>query len=107
MSVIYARKSDEKQFVFTKGAVERILDACANIQLADGPTQMDEPTKETILANVEALAEQGLRVLALAGKSWHGQSFSNSDGAERAEVEQDLTLYGLVRLESFISPARD
>ncbi|GAA6033364.1 hypothetical protein JCM8097_006713 [Rhodosporidiobolus ruineniae] len=98
MSVLYARKSDEKQFVFMKGAVERILDACTHIQLADGPSELDEQTKEDVLANVEALAEQGLRVLGLASKPWHGQSSSSGEGADRAEVEKDLTLYGLVGL---------
>ncbi|GAA5917379.1 hypothetical protein JCM6882_006344 [Rhodosporidiobolus microsporus] len=97
MSVIYARKRDEKQFIFMKGAVERILSACKDVQLEDGPAPMTEEMEATILENVEALAEQGLRVLGLASKPWHGQS-SSDGGADRAEVEDALTLYGLVGL---------
>ncbi|GAA5914347.1 hypothetical protein JCM6882_008168 [Rhodosporidiobolus microsporus] len=98
MSVIYARKRDEKQFIFMKGAVERILSACKDVQLEDGPAPMTEEMEATILENVEALAEQGLRVLGLASKPWHGQSSSSGEGADRAEVEDSLTLYGLVGL---------
>ncbi|GAA5854933.1 hypothetical protein JCM8547_004126 [Rhodosporidiobolus lusitaniae] len=98
MSVIYTRKKDEKQFVFMKGAVERLIDACTHIQLDDGPVDLTDDIKETVFANVEALAEQGLRVLALASKSWHGQSSSSGDGPDRSEVEKDCTLYGLVGL---------
>ncbi|GAA5979844.1 hypothetical protein JCM11641_002712 [Rhodosporidiobolus odoratus] len=97
MSVIYTRKN-QKQHVFMKGAVERILDACSHIQLADGPAPMDEPTKETVLFNVEALAEQGLRVLGLASKLWNGASSSTGENPDRAEVEKELVLYGLVGL---------
>ncbi|GAA6016833.1 hypothetical protein JCM10207_003267 [Rhodosporidiobolus poonsookiae] len=97
MSVIYARKRDEKQFVFMKGAVERILDACTHIQMEDGPVELNDATREKVLANVEALAEQGLRVLGLAAKSWHGQSGSSGE-PERAEVEDSLCLQGLTGL---------
>lgn len=94
MSVVYRRHADEKQFIYSKGAIERVLDACSHIQLADGPATLDEPMKETVLANVEALAEQGLRVLGLASKAWAGAV----GDADRKEVEKDLTLYGLVGL---------
>ncbi|GAA5902891.1 hypothetical protein JCM5296_006324 [Sporobolomyces johnsonii] len=95
MSVIYARSGDEKQQVFMKGAIERILDACTTIQLEDGPAPLDKAMEEQILANVEALAEQGLRVLGLAQKPWRG---SSSGEADRAEVEKEMTLFGLVGL---------
>ncbi|BGP26918.1 Ca2+-transporting ATPase [Rhodotorula toruloides] len=93
MSVIYARK--EKQFAFMKGAVERLIDACSQIQLEDGPAPVDDSIKEEIFANVEALAEQGLRVLALAAKPWSGAS-SSSGNPDRTQIETDMTLYGLV-----------
>ncbi|KAM0791876.1 hypothetical protein ACM66B_004131 [Microbotryomycetes sp. NB124-2] len=93
MSVIYKR-TDGKRFVFMKGAVERILDACKDIQLEDGPASIDDAMTEEILANVEALAEQGLRVLALAQKPWTGNDKDN----DRGEVESDMTLQGLVGL---------
>lgn len=78
-----------------KGAVERLIDACAQIQLEDGPAPIDDSIKEEIFANVEVLAEQGLRVLALAAKPWSGAS-SSSGNPDRAQIETDMTLYGLV-----------
>ena len=97
MSVIYASKSEkEKKYVFTKGAVERLLEACTSILNKPGeePETLDDAGKERVLANVEALAEQGLRVLALATKPWDG----STEDPKRDEVEKDLTLLGLVGL---------
>ncbi|KDE09874.1 potassium/sodium efflux P-type ATPase, fungal-type [Microbotryum lychnidis-dioicae p1A1 Lamole] len=95
MSVIYARNSDEKRSVFMKGAVERIFDACKTIELEYGPVPLDEAIKENVLANVDALAEQGLRVLAVAQKPW---LYTGADNPSREEVEADMTLQGLVGL---------
>ncbi|KAJ7282813.1 sodium transport ATPase 5 [Mycena rebaudengoi] len=94
MSVVYTRHSDEKQFVFMKGAVERVIDACADVQTAEGRVPLDADMEATILANVEALAEQGLRVLGLAQKSWQ----PTNGEPERADVENAMTLQGLVGL---------
>lgn len=77
-----------------KGAVERIIDACTQVQTAEGLVPLDKEMEETILANVEALAEQGLRVLGLAQKSWTAQGGE----PERAEVEDSMILQGLVGL---------
>lgn len=78
-----------------KGAVERIFDACSHVQLADGPAPLDDKMQEEILANVEALAEEGLRVLGFASKPWDGASSSSGEQADRGLVEKDLVLYGL------------
>lgn len=77
-----------------KGAVERIIEACTQVQTADGLVPLDEEMEKTILANVESLAEQGLRVLGLAQKSWTAQG----DEPKRAEVEEGMILQGLVGL---------
>ena len=58
--------TSRKQHVFTKGAVERVLAICDDVQTADGTVKLDSTMEATILENVEALAEQGLRVLCLA-----------------------------------------
>ncbi|BGP42642.1 P-type ATPase [Rhodotorula kratochvilovae] len=97
MSTLYVRRSDEKQFVFMKGAVERIIDACTTIETESGPQPIDEKVQEQVFANVEALAEQGLRVLGLASKPYSGASTSNGD-YDRVELEKDMVLYGLVGL---------
>lgn len=79
-----------------KGAVERIVEACQNVQTAEGLAPLDEAMEADILTHVEALAEQGLRVLGLAQKSW----VSSEEGGEakRKDVEANMTLVGLVGL---------
>lgn len=94
VSVVCSRLSDEKQFVFMKGAVERIIDACTQVQTAEGLVPLNAEMERTILANVEALAAQGLRVLGLAQKSWT----AIGQDSIRADVEEGMVLQGLVGL---------
>lgn len=96
MSVIFRQKNQEKQFAFTKGAVERIIDSCISIDM-DGdnaPTELTSDIKDEILTNMESLASQGLRVLALASRVYDGPTDSDA----RPRVESDLTFRGLVGL---------
>ncbi|CZS89197.1 hypothetical protein WAI453_010355 [Rhynchosporium graminicola] len=102
MSVIF--KSDEKEMVFSKGAVERVISSCTQFQ-KDANTEPIAFTKDhetEILANMEALAAQGLRVLALASKEWHDTTkdtrAKEETQAPRDEVEKDLIFQGLVGL---------
>ena len=77
--------------VFTKGAPERMMEVCATQLGASGPEPLD---RAAILAEAEAMAQGGLRVLAVATRAL----------AERpAEVtvesiETDLAFVGLVGL---------
>ena len=59
MSVIF--ENEGRKFVFMKGAVERVLEAC--------PEYLDEMKRNIIIKNMETLASQGLRVLAF-GSRW-------------------------------------
>jgi Na+-exporting ATPase len=101
MSVVFA-KSDgdsESQMIFSKGAVERVLEACTTITWQEGsdPVPLDDDIREEILQNMEALAKEGLRVLALAGR----EHFSNKESDEplpREEIEKDLVFFGLIGL---------
>ncbi|KAJ9656457.1 P-type ATPase [Neophaeococcomyces mojaviensis] len=96
MSVVFQQKAAEEPVAFSKGAVERILDACINVDL-EGNGQFVELTKEIeadVLSNMESLASQGLRVLGFASKSYSGPTGSD----DRAEVEKDLTFRGLIGL---------
>merc|ERR1712093_471896 len=98
MSVIFEDTQSKKRFGFTKGAVERVLDSCIKVDLAgDGEVvDLTADFKEQVLSNMEALASQGLRVLALASKPWDGESDTSDE--TRAKIECDLTLRGLVGL---------
>jgi Na+-exporting ATPase len=85
------------EWVFMKGAVERVLDACTHIQLKGKKVALDDDWTQGVIKNMEALASQGLRVLALASKEWHG-SVEDWSNHPRTEVEKDMTLHGLVGL---------
>ncbi|KAJ5623025.1 hypothetical protein N7490_011630 [Penicillium lividum] len=102
MSVIFARQNADadkaEEMIFSKGAVERVLEACTTIKWTpDTPSvPLDEDIREKILENMEALAKEGLRVLALAGRE--NLPYSNNETPPREEVEKDLVFYGLIGL---------
>jgi Na+-exporting ATPase len=109
MSVIYDAPQGEtgsiieteKSMVFTKGAVERVLDLCVSSGIGPDQEPMTEELKETILRQMNELASQGQRVLAVAYRPWEGRftakqsSSAKEDEKLRGEVEQDLILLGL------------
>ncbi|KAF7916664.1 hypothetical protein EAE99_009557 [Botrytis elliptica] len=95
MSVIF--ESAERTMVFTKGAVERIIESCSIICYAEGDVKLTEGICGQIHDNMEELASQGLRVLAFASK----ELTSKVDGLkvpDRAVIESDLVFRGLVGL---------
>ena len=107
MSVIFSKgeHTDDKhrEMVFTKGAVERVLEACTTVTWTEGssPVPLDDEIKDRILENMEALAKEGLRVLALACRDNEPGSTSGKEGDEppsREDVEKDLTFCGLIGL---------
>lgn len=106
MSVIYQRP-DGETMVFTKGAVERVLDLCSSVGSGDTNETMTEDLKESIIRQMDRFAEQGQRVLAVAAKPWErnfASEIKSDDDALRSEIEQNLTLLGLVGI---YDPPRD
>jgi potassium/sodium efflux P-type ATPase len=99
MSVIFEETGTGKKYVFTKGAVERVIYSCTQITLEDGqpPVEMTDAIREDILSNMESLAALGLRVLALAGKDFEGTIVKGKE-TSRDGVEDNLTFRGLVGL---------
>ncbi|WP_275426191.1 cation-translocating P-type ATPase [Nocardia arizonensis] len=73
--------------VHVKGAPEAVLPLC--VAASDG----DASTLERARGQVGALADRGLRVLAVARRDWDGPV-----PADRGAVETDLTFIGLVAL---------
>ncbi|KAL4818340.1 hypothetical protein BDW67DRAFT_190024 [Aspergillus spinulosporus] len=104
MSVIFAREDDSekgrRQMVFTKGAVERVIDSCTTILWArnEDPVPLSEDIKSQILQNMEALAKEGLRVLCLASREFDTPIANTEEVPPREEVEKDLVFRGLVGL---------
>ncbi|KAK7043242.1 P-type ATPase [Paramarasmius palmivorus] len=97
MSVIFEDVESSEKFVFTKGAVERVLYSCTSIFLSETESAMTDEIREGILQNMESLAAMGLRVLALASKPWEGKVVKGEE-VDRDEVEDDLIFRGLVGL---------
>lgn len=102
MTVIFQyRKGDiedgSERWAFMKGAVEKVLEACAFVQFADKTVPLDDEMQQTILRNMEVLGSQGLRVLALAQRSLNAQ-VEGRDECPRHDVEKGMTLLGLIGL---------
>lgn len=95
MSVIF--ESPDHNMVFTKGAVERVFESCSNICGPNGDVELNEEIRGQILENMEALASQGLRVLALASKEL-SDKVDELKVPERVVIESDLVFRGLVGL---------
>lgn len=78
-------------FVFLKGAPERVLEMCTEQKGLDGSQPLD---RAHWLTRIEAMAEQGLRVLAIAVKTVDHEQKELSFG----DVESGLTLLGMFGL---------
>lgn len=104
MSVIFNDLRANEQTVYTKGAVERVLESCSSIRWSlehESDVELDDDKKQEILKNMEALASQGLRVLALASRPYHVKEHrraSREAPPSREEVEQKLIFRGLIGL---------
>ncbi|MCW3473833.1 cation-translocating P-type ATPase [Limobrevibacterium gyesilva] len=82
---------------YTKGAPEIVLALCTGMAIGDGVVPLD-PEQATRAA--ERMAEDGLRVLAVACRRWDMLPGNDPPGA----LEHDLTLLGLVGL---VDPPRE
>ncbi len=80
--------------VYLKGAVERVLDRCSHLGLGEGSVELTEQLKEEIIARMDHLASEGLRVLALSAKRVD-QAPDAVKAIERDELESGLSFLGL------------
>ncbi|MEN6334998.1 MAG: cation-transporting P-type ATPase [Phycisphaerales bacterium] len=80
-------ETEDRTLVMVKGAPERVLDASTRVQSGEGPRRMSEGAWRQWNERNLRMAEQGLRVLAVAMK--------NADSLN-ARPYEDLTLLGLV-----------
>lgn len=80
-------------FVFTKGALERVVPLCARIMIEDRPAVLDETYRSDITHAYHVLMDMGLRVLAFAFRS------APEAPPDESSVERDLVFLGLVGLQ--------
>jgi len=83
------------KMLYCKGAPEMVLPRCDRLQSADGEVVLDDAWRTQLFAAQQAMADRGLRVLALATRKL-------ADAAD-GDVEQHMLLAGLVGLDD---PAR-
>lgn len=86
-------RTPEGQRAFSKGAPEVILESCRLIQSENGEQPLDSQGREKILAVARQMAEEALRVLAVACKA----------NASAEPFDRDMTFLGLVGM---IDPPR-
>jgi sodium/potassium-transporting ATPase subunit alpha len=90
LSTVHA--TPEGATLYCKGAVQSVLPLCSWILLDGKANPIDRGRHEEIIAAEERMAEQGLRVLALAYRVLNAE-------VPRERLEQDLVFAGLVGLE--------
>ena len=78
---------------YAKGAPEIILDSCARCFIGGEEAELDQPGRELILEASRRMADDALRVLAVACR----------EGATRVNAEEGMTFLGLVGM---IDPPR-
>lgn len=82
--------------IFTKGALDVILDRCVSIATKDGVRPINQEDRNRILAQNKKYSEEGLRVLTFA--------YKESDEKLSISTENNYTFLGLV---SMIDPPRE
>lgn len=91
MSVVEAPEAaGAARMLYCKGAPETVLPLCSQIWSATSAQPLTEAQRQQVIAAQEEMAEQGLRVLALACKLL---------GEDETAQEQEMQLCGLVGLE--------
>ncbi|KAF7555453.1 hypothetical protein G7Z17_g2103 [Cylindrodendrum hubeiense] len=98
MSVIFEDGDSQKQWVFTKGAVERVVSSCPHYAMGDEIKELTPDIEQDILRNMEALARLGLRVLALASRTDIRHVVDNEAELDRGKFETNLVFRGLIGL---------
>ncbi|WP_299485321.1 cation-translocating P-type ATPase [Acaryochloris sp. IP29b_bin.137] len=82
------------KLMFTKGALDRLLDVSSHILGTDWIEPLSEIKRQKILQVHDRLASEGKRILGIALR-WLPQS---SNGLSLQNLEQDLVLVGLVAM---------
>ncbi len=85
--------------VLTKGSPEAVLAVCSTLAEASGTTPISDGARARVMANVDELAAEGLRVLAFASKT---VEVGLPETVQ--EAEHDLSLLGLVGMADPVRP---
>ncbi len=97
MTVI--RRRAGQPWAFAKGAPEVILDRCTHIRTEKGIDRLTESDRARMLQTSALMANEALRVLALAERPLDTFPSSTSKTVSDDSIEQELTLLGLIGLQ--------
>jgi Ca2+-transporting ATPase len=100
------RMPDGRRVAFVKGAPEVLLDRCASVQGSARVQPLTQTARAAILAAGETMANDALRVLAIACREVgpEGVGEAAADALTEETAERDLTFLGLVGM---MDPPRD
>ncbi|MGO9061308.1 MAG: cation-translocating P-type ATPase [Candidatus Binataceae bacterium] len=97
MTVI--RRYREHPWAFVKGAPEIVIERCSKIRTADGDVDMSAADRARMLEASALMANDALRVLALAHRPLETVSTNLDDPDDGAQIEREMTLVGLVAMQ--------
>jgi len=86
-----------QDLVFTKGAVDGLLDVCSHVWEAGRPAALDEGWRQRIAAANDELAQGGMRVLGVAFR-FAAALGQDAPPRQAEDLERGLTFVGLVGL---------
>jgi len=97
MSVIIEDKNSKRQII-TKGAIEEMLDICSHVELNGKVIPMTDELRTVALSDANVMNNEGMRVLAVAHKSWIEKELDFA-----VEDEIDMVLIGFL---AFLDPPK-
>lgn len=97
MSVVVEDKKGKCQII-TKGAVEEMLNICSHMEINGKIIEIDKALHLSVISDTLHLNKEGLRVLAVAQKSWVAKDYSFS-----VTDESNMVLIGLL---AFLDPPK-
>ncbi|MEB3291455.1 MAG: HAD-IC family P-type ATPase [Leptolyngbya sp.] len=89
------QRDGEGQWLLMKGAVESVVACCDTVLMGDGTAQ--PINRDALVLQADRMASRGLRVLAFAGKTFHGHHFDHDD------LKAEMMFLGL---QGMIDPPR-
>jgi len=81
------------KLLIVKGAPEAVLPLCTSLRSADGVLPMTDADREQAGRGVQKLAEQGLRSVAVASRTWSGALHELEAADERELVYEGLCIF--------------
>lgn len=97
MSVVVEDKKGKCQII-TKGAVEEMLNICSHMEINGKIIEIDKALHLSVISDTLHLNKEGLRVLAVAQKSWVAKEYSFG-----VTDESNMVLIGLL---AFLDPPK-